>query len=259
VSDVIAEEEVQAPAYALYSLGQIRWTTLLGGPLAATMMMSHNFRKLGLPARAKWTWSIGGGALAVIMALSIVAEQRLGKVGSLSLGLPLAIGAATIAKQTQGTALERHRNSGGLAPPFWKALLVLLGSVMLLTIGTAQLSALLSKTVRLDGGHQVSVEGYATPSDAIRTGTVLTEIGFLTPAHPVEFTLGRNKKSWVLEFTLAADAGRDEGLVSALEDLARTLRERAFDGAPVEVKLNNRFGFTTTTLGVDAEGGVSRH
>jgi hypothetical protein len=252
-------EEAPAPSYALYSLGQIRWMTFLGGPLAATWMLSHNFRKLGQPRRAKWTWSIGSGVLGLIIGLSIVAEQRLGKLGSFSLAIPLAVAANQIAKQTQGGALEAHQQGGGRRQPLWRALLVFVGSAALLGIGTAQLDALLTESVSLEGGHQVTVEGYATKADALRVGALLTEVGFLSPSNPIDFTLGRNRKNWTLEFIVRGDAAGDAETISGFEEVARIVRERAFDAAPGEVRLDNQFGFVRDTIRVDASGNVTRH
>jgi hypothetical protein len=222
-------------------------------------MIRDNFNKLGQPKQAKWTWMIGGGAILALMALSILAEQRLGRAAPFSFGVVLAITAAEIAKRTQGAALENHWNSGGRAQPLWRVFLLLALGVALLLFGTFQLTAMLSRTAKLEGGHEVSISGQATEADAVRVGAVLTEVGTLSPRRPIHFSLGRSKKGWSLEFTLLAGALTDEEIRTGTELVAKTLRERAFGGAPLEIRLTGARGFVQKRLEVDGLGDLAWH
>ena len=195
-------------------------------------MMRDNFRKLGRHKAATWTSFIGSGVIIALLSLSILVQRRFGGSASLSLGVPAAIAATEIAKRTQGAALDGHWNSGGRAQPFWKVLLVAVLSVGFLLVGASQLTAMLSTTAKLAGGYVVSIEGHATEADAARASAVLTEVGFLSPERPIDFTLGRSGKGWNLEFNLMAGAADDQEIRTGFEHAAKALCERAFGGQP---------------------------
>ncbi|MFT3767833.1 MAG: hypothetical protein QM820_20475 [Minicystis sp.] len=108
--------EGAAPAYKLYTPGQIFLATFLGTPIAGMYLLSANRRRLGHASLATMTL-IGGLALgAVLLVLASVVPA--GGARSLSLGITIAVGYYA---RTDQPLLDAHLAKGGRKESTWKA------------------------------------------------------------------------------------------------------------------------------------------
>ena len=116
------------PDYKLYSEAVIGVGTFFGGPLAGGYFASENFRALGDTAKMRNTWLITLGFMAVLLAFifAIPASQHMG------VALPVAytFGIRYLVKQYQGPQLEKHTASGGEMHSGWRALGVVVASLL---------------------------------------------------------------------------------------------------------------------------------
>jgi len=108
---------VPAPSYSLFDYQGVGLATFFGTPLAGSILMALNYRRLGnARAAAKM---IGGGI--VITALSMI----LGHAVPSSMAMPLAVGVMLAmvngAKALQGPLVEEHARLGGKLVSRWAA------------------------------------------------------------------------------------------------------------------------------------------
>jgi hypothetical protein len=121
------------PKYRLYPPGAVSLATVLGSPLAGSILMAVNYRRMGQKASAWKTFAAGSvGTIALLFAGQFVPDgvARGALIGSLTVMYQLA-------KQLQGQPIAQHRQRGGKIASYWKAAGIGLACMVLIIGGVA--------------------------------------------------------------------------------------------------------------------------
>jgi hypothetical protein len=111
-----AAVQAPIPGYALFSIRAIVWSTLVGSPLAGSILVAKNYRRLG---RISETWpSVVVGLLATIVHLITLYESP---IAGVVLGCIFLVAMGLIARALQGTAVKEHKNRHGRLASGWAA------------------------------------------------------------------------------------------------------------------------------------------
>ena len=117
----------EAPAYKLYTPGQIFLATFLGTPATGLYLLSANRRRIGHAGIATATLLVGIGATLLLLVLAVVLPDSIGRAASL--GLTFVVWQYARADQP---LLDTHLARGGKQESSWKA--VGLGLAGLVTV-----------------------------------------------------------------------------------------------------------------------------
>jgi hypothetical protein len=243
----------------LYDVGAVALAAFVGSPLAGTVLMASNYRKLGQG---------GNGFLALLLgAAASVGEIYIGLTSTKSPAIAtLVLFAATwfAAKELQGHAIETHVAWGGQLFSKWRSVwvalvtsLVLGGGLVAYLYYTGQLQKLITKaeqqqkqaqapqtpaqpaqnTVIIGTKDQVVYSGTATASDATALGNALKAAGYLQD-RGVTVLLSKGAGGTVIGFVVADGAWNQAGTMSQFEEIARGVASTV-GGLPVQVQLLN--------------------
>jgi hypothetical protein len=182
----------------LYTERAIAGATFLGGPLAATYLIAHNFSAMGNSDAFKRTWLIGilitAIAVPVMMSLPELAQN---KSTGLLVEMLWAIPAYLVVHNFQQRDIDSHFAAGGPRGSGWKAagiallsLAVYLGYALVMVFAMsphiAPIPPIPSTSIRMDySGCAVYYDSSAIPSsDARVVGAVLEKTGYFDPSTP---------------------------------------------------------------------------
>ena len=259
------------PAYRLYDVGSVALAAFLGSPLAGTVLMASNYRKL----------SQGGNAFLALLlgATASVAEIYIGLTSTKSPAIAtLVLFAATwfAAKELQGHAIQTHVAWGGQLHSKWRAFWVALVTTLVLGAGvvaylyyTGQLQKYITQaenqqkqlqtpqnTVTIGTKDQVVYSGTATANDATALGNALKAAGYFQD-RGVTVQLSKGAGGTVIGFVVADGAWNQAGTLASFEEIARGVASTV-GGLPVQVQLLNSLQTVekSATIGeVDFGGG----
>jgi hypothetical protein len=182
----------------LYTERAIAGATFLGGPLAATYLIAHNFNTMGNGDAFKRTWLIGilvtAIAVPVMMTLPELAQNS---STGLLVEMLWAIPAYLVVHKFQQHDIASHLAAGGFKGSGWKAagvgllsLAVYLGYAVVMAYAMsphiAPIPPIPSTSVRMDySGCAVYYDTSAiSSSDAKVVGAILEKIGYFDPRTP---------------------------------------------------------------------------
>jgi hypothetical protein len=266
------------PAYRLYDVGAVALAAFLGSPLAGTVLIASNYRKLG---------QAGNGVLALLLgAAASVGEIYIGLTSTKSPAIAtLVLFAVTwfAAKELQGHAIQTHVAWGGKLFSYWRAVgvatltsLVLGGGVVAYLYYTGQLQKYITQaenqqkhvetqptqpqtpqnTVTIGTKDQVVYSGSATANDATALGNALKAAGYFQD-RGVTVLLSKGAGGTVIGFVVADGVWNQAGTLASFEEIARGVASTV-GGLPVQVQLLNSTQIVekSSTVGeVDFGGG----
>ena len=266
------------PAYRLYDVGAVALAAFLGSPLAGTVLIASNYRKLGQG---------GNGFLALLLgAAASAAEIYIGFTSAKSPAIAtLVLFAITwfAAMQLQGSAIKTHVAWGGQLFSYWRAVgvatltsLVLGGGFVAYLYYTGQLQKFITQaenqqkqlqplqnpaqppenTVTIGTKDQVVYSGTATANDATALGNALKAAGYFQD-RGVTVQLSKGAGGTVIGFVVADGAWNQAGTLASFEEIARGVASTV-GGLPVQVQLLNSTQIVekSSTVGeVDFGGG----
>jgi hypothetical protein len=254
------------PAYRLYDVGAVALAAFLGSPLAGTVLMASNYRKLGQ----------GGNAfLALVLgAAASVGEIYIGLTSTKSPAIAtLVLFAVTwfAAWEQQGGAIKTHVAWGGQLYSYWRAFgvatlttLVLGGGAVAYLYHTGQLQKFITQaenqqkqaqtqptqppapqnqvpaaqnTVTIGTKDQVVYSGTATANDATALGNALKAANYFQD-RGVTVLLSKGAGGTVIGFVIADGAWNQAGTLASFEEIARGVASTV-GGLPVQVQLLN--------------------
>jgi hypothetical protein len=247
------------PAYRLYDVGAVALAAFLGSPLAGTVLMASNYRKLGKG---------GNGFLALLLgAAASVGEIYIGLTSTKSPAiatLVLFVVTWFAAKELQGHAIQTHVAWGGQLFSKWRAVwvacvttLVLGGGVVAYLYYPGQLQKYITQaenqqkqlqtpqnpastpqnTVTIGTKDQVAYSGTATANDATALGNALKAAGYFQD-RGVTVLLSKGAGGTVIGFVVADGAWNQAGTLASFEEIARGVASTV-GGLPVQVQLLN--------------------
>ncbi|MCC2669400.1 MAG: hypothetical protein K0Q72_1871 [Armatimonadetes bacterium] len=126
-----AEDASPLPAahtYRLFDSGAVAIATFMGTPIAGSIVVALNYRRLG--KRATAVKAVVCGVVATVLAMVIASLLPQGL--STGFGLALLFSTSYMANVFQGTAIAEHKRQGGKIASRWYAFLIGLGIMALM-------------------------------------------------------------------------------------------------------------------------------
>jgi hypothetical protein len=224
--------------YSLYSPMAVGLATFLGAPVAGSVIMALNYRRLGKPASARSAVIYGVIATAALIALGFVLPPQM---PTSAIAVASIIAMAQVAKTLQGEALDLHKSAGGRIASIWKAagvglasLIVL--SVVIVVVAYATMPAS-PKRLAVSSG-EILYSGASTEADAKALGQALTDAGYFTPGRAATVLLIKHPSATTVQFVVNPEAAQNDSVINALGPVIE--RSAAELGAkPITVMLVN--------------------
>src|SRR5579871_65006 len=226
------------PPYRLFDTGAVGLATLLGTPLAGTVLMAVNYRRLQKGSAAAWAVIIG----VVLLALAGLFGYLVPQAAATSVAVGLVFGVTAAAKSLQGEAVEDHVRRGGRLGSRWSAAGVGLG--FLAAIGGAVAGAVFGTSlmaeskVAIGTNDEVFYNGSATKENAEALGAALKTAGYFTDRGATAI-LAKDPGGTVITFVVKENAWDDADMVASFEDIGRQVAP-SVGGFPIEVRLANK-------------------
>lgn len=230
----------------MYSAGQVRLATFLGGPLGGGWLMALNYKRLGQPGKARAAVGLSVLAMVALIAIGFATPGR--SMSWLAI-VPIFVMRA-LAKSLQGAAYDRHVQAGGSRGSSWRAAGIGLASLAIcfgvlaicfgVMIGPAVFHELTTARDRVVvGDSDVRYTDGATRAEAQAVGDTLVELGYLGAGRraTVQVTLDHDRH--VVELVVQDRAFSDDQIQRQLHELADPLSRKAFAGAPVDLWLTD--------------------
>ncbi len=238
------------PAYRLYDVAAIGIAAFFGGPLAATILMSSNYRKLGQGSNGLLALVLGAAASVgvIYMAVKTTANPAIAEV-------VLLVCTVLAAKQLQEDAIKTHVAWGGQL--YSKGRAIGIAIVTSLALGGALIGYLVysgqwqsfgakygvgQTMVTIGTKDQVIYSGTATQADATALGNALKAAGFFQDAG-VTVALNKGTSGTTIGFDVQDGAWNKAGTLETFEEIGRGVAS-SVGGLPIQVQLLS----TTQTL-----------
>lgn len=116
---IIYEESRPQAVSGLYSTRSILLGTFLGSPLAASILMALNYRRIDKPAAARKALISGAISAAALIVLGFLIKDHAGIRFALNIAQLVLV--YYLAKSFQGTAISGHKEAGGKMASAWGA------------------------------------------------------------------------------------------------------------------------------------------
>ena len=239
------------PAYRLYDVGAVFLAAFLGGPLAGTILIAGNYRKLGQGGNGILALILGAAASAGLILLGLKTTQS---PAIASIVLSVCTGLA--ARELQGNAIKTHIAWGGQLFSKWRAVGVAIVATLLLGGGfvaylyyTGQLQKFITQvetqnpvqlpqsTVTIGTKDEVVYTGTATKDQATALGNALKSAGYLQD-RGVTVLLSKGTGGTVIGFVVQDGVWNQAGTLASFEEIARGVAS-SVGGLPVQVQLLN--------------------
>lgn len=259
------------PAYKLHDAASVGLATFLGGPLAGTILMASNYRKLGQGSKGFLALLVGAAASAGEIYIGLTSTKN-------PWIATLLLFAVTwfAAYELQGNAIKTHVAWGGRLASKWGAVGTAIVTALILgcaLIGylyyTGQWQKFVAKvetqlnqvqtpqnTVTIGTKDQVIYSGTATKNDATALGNELKTAGYFQD-RGVSVVLNKGTNGTTISFVVGDGIWNQAGMLSSFEEVARNAAP-SVGGLPVQMQLmnSNQDVEKTSTVGeVDMGGG----
>lgn len=234
--------ESRPPGYKLFSPGAIGLVAFLTGPLAAFILLTVNYRRLGKRGAAKVTIAIG---LVTMVALAVIIIDVPKSFPILLIGLPLFLAIWLAAGALQGNSYYSHLERGGSPASGWSVagfgilgLVLSFGIVLGIVLPwEPYFSEGFGQRIDYDGGNELYYTKGVTETDARTLGAFLCESGFFNGRHPKSVQISRDGKLLVISFIVRKSALNDQEVQQGFRAIGQRASQHAFGGRPVVVNL----------------------
>lgn len=237
------------PAYRLYDVAAIGIAAFFGGPLAATILMSSNYRKLGQGSNGLLALVLGAAASVgvIYMAVKTTANPAIAEV-------VLLVCTVLAAKQLQEGAIKTHVAWGGQL--YSKGRAIGIAIVTSLALGGALIGYLVysgqwqsfgakygvgptpaQNIVTIGTKDQVMYSGTATQADATALGNALKTAGYFQD-RGVSVVLSKGTGGTTIGFVVQDGYWNNAGILSQFDEVARGVAS-SVGGLPIQVQLLN--------------------
>lgn len=222
------------PAGAFYDTGSVGIATFLGSPIAGTVLMAINYRRMGKPSAGVVAVLLGILATALALGSGFVIK---GNSGSSAIAIGMLIATIAAARQLQGPTIDAHRAAGGKIASRW------LGAGIGLLIGIVVFGAIILYVVfhsglpgtRLAiGEDEIYYSGSATEIEARALGDALKKEGFLTNKG-VSIQLDKSGGKTTISFVVQDGVWNDEHNVTVFQRLVRNISP-SVGGLPITLR-----------------------
>ncbi len=209
----------QTPAYTLFDSVSVALATLLGTPIAGTILMAVNYRRLQEGGKAAAAVAIG----VVATILAIVFGNMIPTTFSTIVAVGLLLTTRSCAQSLQGPAVTQHVSQGGTLGSRWAAagvgiavLAVLFCAVFVVLTGRQFMNQGAKVTV---GAHdEVFYSGSATEAEAKLVGDKLKSIGYFKDRGVTVF-VSKDQGGPVISFTVKDGSWNKPDMINAFEEI----------------------------------------
>ena len=222
-------EALTPPSYKLFDSVSVLLATLLGSPVAGTVLMGVNYRRLGKVGLAAIAIAAGGAATA----LAIIFGNMIPPALSTVVAIGLLLTTKSCAQVLQGPALADHVSRGGKLGSRWAAagigvafLAVIFGVVFVVILGKdiagGRTSTSEKTKVTIGTNDTLYYSDASTKDDAEALGNKLKEIGYFTD-RGVTVLLSKKKNDAVVSFVVKDGVWNNPDTVTAFQQIGGTI------------------------------------
>jgi hypothetical protein len=212
---------VDKPSFVLHPVRGVVWAAVLGGPLAAGIVLAINYARMRRRTAAWWVGIMGVAATLVFFAAGFVAPD----VPNSIFLLVQLVGVYMLANALQGNRIRSHSRQRGEIASAWQAVGIgaVCGVVLLVLIfGVVYALEASPGTVVRFGDDEIYYLGDATEEDARKLGEFLKEAGFFR-GEGVTVTLEITSGRYTVSFVLVDGAWNEPDTVATFRELAQGL------------------------------------
>jgi hypothetical protein len=222
-----------ASGYSLFDHRAVGLATFFGTPLAGSILMGLNYRRLGKTAAAVGIIALGAGLTGLLLLIGYALPSGVGTIIPIGVMFGMMYGA----KALQGASVEQHVRLGGKLASKWLAFGIGVAVLvpLMLAIFAVVFTSVPSTKVTIGSKDEVYYSGKATEQDAKALGQSLQSIGYLKD-RGVSVLLSKGKGGFTVSFVVKEGAWNDAEQVSAFETIARRIAP-TIGGLPVKVHL----------------------
>lgn len=227
------------PAYALFDSASVTLATFFGTPIAGSILMAVNYRRLGKEVNAAVAFLAGLTATILV----IISGNFIPSTYTSGLAIVLVVAMRAIAQAVQGQAVQQHVSQGGKLGSRWAAFGIGAGVLVAIAVGVFaivfgfQLASLSASKVTIGAKDVVEYSGSATKEDAQTLGEKLKQIGYLSD-RGVTVILSKDKGETVVSFVVREGAWNQPEMISGFEDIGRQIAP-SIGGFPIKVRLTD--------------------
>lgn len=239
------DESVAPPAYKLYNDGAVGLATFFGSPLAGSIVLAINYKRLGKSAAAWKAVLLGTLGTALLVGIGIAIDNS--AVGS-GIGIGVLVGMMGLARSVQGPVVAEHVSRGGRLASGWGAtgigvLTVVLAFVLALAaiVGVVMFTpSELGQKASITNVEEVYYAGESTEADARKLGEILKTSGFFDGNNRKSVALRKDKTGNTISFALVKDFWNKPDVVKDFTAIGQNIADNGF-GRPLTIHLCNRF------------------
>jgi hypothetical protein len=233
------------PAYRMYDSSSIALAAFLGSPLAGTVLMASNYRKLNQGSNSMLALVLGAAASASLiwMGLKTTLNPAIASV-------VLFVVTWIAAKQLQDQAVKTHVAWGGQLFSKWRAFGVAVATSLVLgcaTIGylyyTGQWQTFAAQyglgqnTVTIGTKDQVIYSGTATQNEATALGNALKSAGYFQD-RGVTVVLNKGTSGTTIGYVVQDGYWNNAGALAQFAEVTRGVASTV-GGLPIQVQMLN--------------------
>ncbi len=228
---------VPTPAYTLFDSLSVALATFLGTPIAGTILMAVNYRRLQEGGKAAAAVAIG----VVATILAIVFGNIIPGAFSTIIAVGLLLTIRSCAQSLQGPAVTQHVSQGGTLGSRWAAAGV--GIAVLAVLAGGVCAVLMAR--QLTRGSKVTIGAHdeviytspATKAEAKMVGEKLKSIGYFTDKGVTVF-LSKDQAGPVVSFTVKEGSWNKPEMVNAFEEIGSEMAP-LMGGDTIRVRMVN--------------------
>jgi hypothetical protein len=218
-----------APAYTLFDSRAVALATFLGAPLAGSILMALNYRRLHRGGAAAAILAAGTILTAGAVFSSLAVPGPAARVWPILMSLLMMYGARVF----QGAGVERHVRSGGGLGSRWVA--SGLGVAFALPFLFYMFYPADASRITVGTRDVIIYSGSATQQDAQALGQALRETGYFTDKG-FTVVMAKGKGGAAVSFVVRDGAWNDSEVVTGVKEMARSIAPSA-GGLPLKVRL----------------------
>ncbi len=227
------------PPFKLFDSNSVGLATLIGGPVAGSLLMAINYRRLGFMGKAIAALVIG----AIVTGLAIMIGWNIPTSVTFPLALALLFATKWLAQSLQGPTVKYHLEQGGSLASRWTAFasglgcMAVLFTVAFLAVNKSGGAFAASKSVVIGTKDEVYYSGSATREDAQTLGNALKTDSYFTD-RGADVLLTKDKEGTSLSFVVQDKFLSQPDILPSFEEVARQVAPTV-GGFPIQVRLVN--------------------
>ncbi len=235
------------PPYGLYTVGGVTLAAFLGGPIAGSVLIAINEKRLGRREVARNALLLGFLGTAALVGLGAALPDAAAK------GLPIGsiFGMRQIALGLFGPRLEAHTKAGGKLVSLWHAagvgLLALVAQLAVVLVVVFSMSEPQVKHVKSGEGEILYTED-VSDADAAAVAQVLERCGYFARGVKQAGLVHGASDTLALKCFINEGGENNEKLVKSLESLEHGILTPELPGMKIVIELCDIEGHVKKTV-----------